>query len=68
MSKKLDAEYVRTLLIRYLPLMEFLDGQSGFGSYVIKLHGRRPVKIWHLSAPQMLDQEESDGIKLEPIA
>jgi hypothetical protein len=45
------------LLQRYLPLMEFLEGQSGYGTYIVKMHGKRPVKVWQLSTAQTFESK-----------
>lgn len=54
---KIDATTMYSLLQRYLPLLEFLEQQSGYGSYIVKMHGKRPVKLWLLSTAQTFESK-----------
>ena len=60
MIKQLDAETLREYLIRYFTLMEYLDKEAGYGTYIITFHGKRPVKISKVSPAQILEHA-SDG-------
>lgn len=62
---KLDSETIRRMLIRYLPLMEHLESGTGFETVMVQFHGKRPVKLWRISAPQVLEMlqgEDADEI------
>lgn len=54
---KIDATTMYSLLQRYLPLLEFLEKETGYGSYIIKMHGRRPVKLWRMSSAQVFESK-----------
>jgi len=65
---KLDAETVRTLLVRYLPLLEHLEMGSGYETVMVQFHGKRPVKMWRISAPQVLEMlQEADANEIITI-
>ena len=57
-----DIETIRQYLIRYLPLMQFLDAEPGYGTYLITLHGKRPVKISLVSPGQLLEHAHDENI------
>jgi len=54
---KIDATAMYSLLQRYLPLLEFLERETGYGSYIIKMHGKRPVKLWRMSSAQVFESK-----------
>lgn len=54
---KIDATTMYSLLQRYLPLLEFLEKETGYGSYIIKMHGKRPVKLWRMSSAQVFESK-----------
>jgi len=54
---KIDATTMYSLLQRYLPLLEFLERETGYGSYIIKMHGKRPVKLWRMSSAQVFESK-----------
>ena len=60
--KTIDIQTIRTYLIRYLTLMEFLDSEPGYGTYIITLHGKRPVKIRCVSPAQLLEHANDDDV------
>ncbi len=62
MVKTPDIETLRQYIIRYLPLMNFLDGEPGYGTYIITLHGKRPVKISPVSSGQLLEHAKDDNV------
>ena len=53
----MDANTMYSILERYLPLLEFLEKESGYGSYIVKMHGKRPVKLWRLSSAQTFESK-----------
>jgi hypothetical protein len=53
--KALNTETLREYLNRYYTLMEYLDSEAGYGTYIITLHGKRPVKISKVSPAQLLE-------------
>ena len=55
---KIDATAMYSLLQRYLPLLEFLERETGYGSYIIKMHGKRPVKLWRMSSAQVFESKD----------
>ena len=54
-QEKLTATRIIQLLTRYLPLMEELDRSNGYDIFMVQLHGKRPVKLWRVSAPEVLE-------------
>ena len=62
MVKTPDIETLRQYIIRYLPLMNFLDGEPGYGTYVITLHGKRPVKVSSMSPGQLLEHAKDTNV------
>jgi len=38
-------EISASTIMRYLSLIRYLEDNSGYGNYVITMHGKRPVKI-----------------------
>ena len=57
-----DIETLRQYIIRYLSLMNFLDGEPGYGTYIITLHGKRPVKIYPVSQGQLLEHVKDNNV------
>ena len=62
MTKTPDIETLRQYIVRYLPLMNFLDGEQGYGTYLIILHGKRPVKIHAVAQGQLLEHAKDDNV------
>jgi len=62
MIKQLDSETLREYLIRYYTLMEYLDKEAGYGTYIITFHGKRPVKISKVSPAQLLEHASCDDL------
>jgi hypothetical protein len=62
MIKTPDIETIRQYLIRYLPLMNFLDNEPGYGTYIITLHGKRPVKISQVSPGLHLEHAHDENV------
>jgi hypothetical protein len=62
MVKQLDSETLREYLIRYYTLMEYLDKEAGYGTYIITLHGKRPVKIRKVSPAQILEHASGENL------
>jgi len=60
--KALNTETLREYLIRYYTLMEYLDSEAGYGTYLITLHGKRPVKICKVSPAQLLEHASDDNL------
>jgi len=56
---KIDAATMYSILERYLPLLEFLEKETGYGSYIVKMHGKRPVKLWRLSTAQTFESKNT---------
>lgn len=55
---RITATIMQSILQRYFPLLEFLESQSGYGTYIVKMHGKRPVKIWQLSTAQTFESKQ----------
>ena len=62
MVKTPDIETLRQYIVRYLPLMNFLDSEPGYGTYIVILHGKRPVKICSVSLGQLLEHAKDDNV------
>jgi hypothetical protein len=60
--KALNAETLREYLIRYYTLMEYLDKEAGYGTYIITFHGKRPVKISKVAPAQLLEHASDENI------
>ena len=62
MVKTPNIQTLRQYIIRYLPLMIFLDSEQGYGTYILTLHGKRPVKICVVSPGQLLEHARDDNV------
>jgi len=62
MVKTPDIQTLRQYIIRYLPLMNFLDNEPGYGTYIIVTHGKRPVKIHSVSPGQLFEHADDDNV------
>lgn len=64
MVKTPDIATLRQWVIRYLPLMRFLDSEpgSGYGTYIITIHGKRPVKIQKVAPAQILEHASDESV------
>ena len=60
--KTLNTETLREYLIRYYTLMEYLDKEAGYGTYIITFHGKRPVKISKVSPAQLLEHASDENV------
>ena len=60
----LTAVEVRLRLIRYWPMMEYLDKQSGYGTYLVQIHGKRPVKLSQVEPGVVLEHSHEDDVPI----
>jgi hypothetical protein len=51
-----DSSINADVLLRYLPLIRYLEEGSGYGKYLLIVHGRAPVKIAEITAEEKLDR------------
>jgi len=56
---KITAAQMSDILERYFTLLEFLEGETGYGTYMIKMHGKRPVKLWRISTAQTFESKKT---------
>lgn len=49
-----DAIDANTLL-RYLPLINAIESDGGYGQYLIVIHGKRPMKIAKIEPAHVLE-------------
>jgi hypothetical protein len=61
--KPASAEEMRKMLVRYYPLMTWLESQCGYGTYILKVHGKRPVKIWEVLAEENLEPDDERAVQ-----
>ncbi|MFA5379004.1 MAG: hypothetical protein WC455_24835 [Dehalococcoidia bacterium] len=53
-NKQISADTI----VRYLPLIRYLERGKGYGTYIISVHGKRPVKIAEITRFVVIETEE----------
>jgi hypothetical protein len=51
-----DSSINADVLLRYLPLIRYLEEDGGYGKYLLIVHGRAPVKIARVDAEEKLER------------
>jgi len=60
-----DLAQVVMFLRRYGPLMEYLEDNSGYGEYVLNMHGRVPRKIARMGRVTVLPVLKDEDVELD---
>ena len=50
-----SVEISADVIVRYLSLIRYLEMQTGYGTFVVTIHGKRPVKIARLQRQIVLE-------------
>lgn len=48
------------ILKRYLGLIRYLHFHGGYGTFLVVMHGRRPVSVVRVPTPKRLDVEDEE--------
>jgi len=50
-----NIEISADVIVRYLSLIRYLEAATGYGTFVLTVHGKRPVKIAKLQRQIVLE-------------
>jgi hypothetical protein len=63
-TTKIDMSRVARWLVRYGALMDYLDQTTGYGQYVVTLHGRHAVSVSASGPREKLEQQGDWAVEL----